>query len=135
MMQIDIFDQEHNAILGAPAYDEFAARLRAYNCRRCELADSRSHIVVDRGNPSASILVISERPGENEDATGKAFVGRAGELLDKILESIGLDSNRDALIRNYDWYLANVDKLGGQSGVSHRVPWAQGALRIAKMFF
>lgn len=44
-------------------------------------------------------------------------------------------SNRDALIRNYDWYLANVDKLGGQSGVSHRVPWAQGALRIAKMFF
>lgn len=44
-------------------------------------------------------------------------------------------SNRDALIRNYDWYLANVDKLRGQSGVSHRVPWAQGALRIAKMFF
>ena len=44
-------------------------------------------------------------------------------------------SNRDALIRNYDWYLANVDKLHGQSGVSHRVPWAQGALRLAKLFF
>jgi nucleoside-diphosphate-sugar epimerase len=44
-------------------------------------------------------------------------------------------SNRDALIRNYDWYLANVDQLGGQSGVSHRVPWAQGALKVAKHFF
>lgn len=44
-------------------------------------------------------------------------------------------SNREALIRNYDWYVANVDTLRGQSGVSHRVPWAQGALRIAKKFF
>ncbi len=44
-------------------------------------------------------------------------------------------SNKDALIRNYDWFVANADKLKGQSGVSHRVPWAQGALRIAKMFF
>jgi len=44
-------------------------------------------------------------------------------------------SNRDALIRNYDWFVANADKLKGQSGVSHRVPWAQGALKIAKAFF
>lgn len=44
-------------------------------------------------------------------------------------------SNRDALIRNYDWFVANADRLRGQSGVSHRVPWAQGALKIAKMFF
>lgn len=100
MMQIDIFDQEHNAILAAPTYAEFADRLRAYNCRRCELCESRSNIVADRGNPEADILIISERPGENEDATGKAFVGRAGELLDRILASIGLDSNQDALIVN-----------------------------------
>jgi nucleoside-diphosphate-sugar epimerase len=44
-------------------------------------------------------------------------------------------SNREALIRNYKWYLENVDRLTGQSGVTHRVPWAQGALRLAKVFF
>ena len=44
-------------------------------------------------------------------------------------------SNREALIRNYQWYLENADRLSGQSGVTHRVPWAQGALRLAKVFF
>jgi len=44
-------------------------------------------------------------------------------------------SNREALIRNYQWYLENAGRLSGQSGVTHRVPWAQGALRLAKVFF
>lgn len=44
-------------------------------------------------------------------------------------------SNRDALIRNYRWYLENVESFAGQSGVSHRVPWKQGVLGLAKMVF
>jgi len=44
-------------------------------------------------------------------------------------------SNRDALIRNYDWYISHRAELQGQSGVSHRVPWKQGILRLAKRFF
>jgi nucleoside-diphosphate-sugar epimerase len=44
-------------------------------------------------------------------------------------------SNKDALIRNYQWYLDNLHTFEGQSGVSHRVPWNQGALRLAKVFF
>ena len=45
-------------------------------------------------------------------------------------------SNRDALIRNYRWYLANADRLtGASSGVTHRVPWSQGILKLAKVFF
>lgn len=44
-------------------------------------------------------------------------------------------SNKDALIRNYQWYLDNLHTFEGQSGVSHRVPWNQGALSIAKVFF
>ena len=43
-------------------------------------------------------------------------------------------SSQDALVRNYDWYLANVDKLGA-AGVTHRVPWKQGALALAKLVF
>lgn len=44
-------------------------------------------------------------------------------------------SNKDALIRNYKWYLENLDTFQNQSGVSHRVPWKQGILSLAKMFF
>jgi nucleoside-diphosphate-sugar epimerase len=44
-------------------------------------------------------------------------------------------SNKDALIRNYQWYLDNLHTFEGQSGVSHRVPWNQGALSLAKAFF
>lgn len=44
-------------------------------------------------------------------------------------------SNRDALIRNYDWYLANLHTFAQTSGVTHRVPWSQGILRVAKLFF
>ncbi len=44
-------------------------------------------------------------------------------------------SNKDALIRNYQWYLDNLSKFQGQSGVSHRVPWNQGALKLAKLVF
>ena len=44
-------------------------------------------------------------------------------------------SNKDALLRNYQWYLDNHDAIGTASGVSHRVPWSQGILRLAKQFF
>lgn len=44
-------------------------------------------------------------------------------------------SNKDALVRNYRWYEAHLDEFGGTTGISHRVPWGQGALRLAKVFF
>jgi DNA polymerase len=99
-VQVDLFDQSLNAILGSESYDEFATRLRAYDCRRCDLCAGRNRIVVDRGDPRARILVVSERPGVNEDQQGRAFVGRSGELLDKILAAIEIDADRDTLITN-----------------------------------
>jgi nucleoside-diphosphate-sugar epimerase len=44
-------------------------------------------------------------------------------------------SNREALIRNYDWYVAHRDEFRGKSGISHRVPWRKGVLRLLKHFF
>jgi nucleoside-diphosphate-sugar epimerase len=58
--------------------------------------------------------------------------------IDKAQKTFGFKpkySNKDALIRNYDWYVANMDKFKNASGVSHRVPWKQGALSLAKVFF
>ena len=83
-----------------PGYTDFKNELIASDCRRCGLSAHRTHIVVDRGNPAAKTLFIGEAPGENEDLQAKAFVGRAGRLLDEMLKAQGFDTDRDALIAN-----------------------------------
>jgi DNA polymerase len=57
-------------------------------CRRCPLCEGRTHAVPGEGDPRARLVIVGEGPGQNEDQTGRPFVGRAGELLDKILLSI-----------------------------------------------
>lgn len=69
-------------------------------CRSCGLAEGRQRVVVSRGNPRAPLLLIGEAPGAQEDAQGVPFVGRAGQLLDRMLESVGLDTERDTYICN-----------------------------------
>ena len=75
-------------------------REAACNCQKCPLAPTRTHVVVERGDRQAKILIIGEAPGEQEDLTGLPFVGKSGQLLDKILASVELDSNRDVYICN-----------------------------------
>lgn len=86
--------------LQAETYAEFKKELLASNCRKCALHQGRHHLVVDRGNPEAKVMFIGEAPGANEDLEGKAFVGRAGKLLDALFKEIGFDTNQDALIAN-----------------------------------
>ena len=69
-------------------------------CRRCSLGATRLNVVVSRGNPRARLMVIGEGPGAQEDEQGQPFVGRSGQLLDRMLESVGIDSNRDAYVCN-----------------------------------
>ena len=59
-------------------------------CRQCKLCEARSTIVFGSGNPNAGLIVIGEGPGADEDAQGLPFVGRAGQLLTKMLESVQL---------------------------------------------
>lgn len=72
-------------------------------CKRCPLADTRTHVVPGIGNKQAEILFIGEGPGENEDLQGEPFVGRGGKLLDLILETVGLS-------RRENIYIANIVK-------------------------
>src|SRR3989338_3284847 len=99
-MKFDLFDDTQNQVLGAKDYTSFKKALLKSNCTRCPLSESRTHIVVDRGNPEAKVVMIGEAPGENEDLQGKAFVGRAGRLLDEMMKEIGFDTNQDSLIIN-----------------------------------
>ena len=74
-----------------------------YNCQRCKLAKlGRSQVVFGTGDPHASIMFVGEAPGFNEDQKGEPFVGAAGKLLDKLLESAGLSRSQV--------YIANVIK-------------------------
>jgi uracil-DNA glycosylase len=73
------------------------------DCRRCKLCSlGRSQIVFGVGHPKARLMFVGEAPGEEEDKRGEPFVGRAGQLLTKIIEAIGL--SRDQV------YIANVIK-------------------------
>ena len=60
------------------------------NCRKCLLANTRKNVVFGEGNPMARLMFIGEAPGEEEDIHGKPFVGKAGKLLDQLIERIGL---------------------------------------------
>jgi len=59
-------------------------------CRNCSLCEARSRTVFGSGNPNADVVFMGEAPGKDEDETGLPFVGRAGKLLTKMIESIGL---------------------------------------------
>jgi uracil-DNA glycosylase family 4 len=59
-------------------------------CLRCELSGTRTNVVFGEGDPKADLMFIGEAPGGDEDKQGRPFVGRAGQLLTKIIESIGL---------------------------------------------
>lgn len=74
-------------------------RLDIGNCTRCPLHEGRTKIVHTTGNFQADLLFIGEAPGANEDAEGVPFVGRAGQLLNKIIEAIGL-KREDVLVGN-----------------------------------
>ena len=84
------------------------------------LADAGTNVVISRGNPKAKILIIGEAPGPQENIQGKPFVGRAGQLLDKILEAADFDPEKDVYITNSVFRMPP-----GESGKAFRKPTNQ----------
>lgn len=72
------------------------------DCKRCKLWSTRTNIVFGEGNPNAELMFVGEAPGADEDASGRPFVGRAGQLLTKMIEAIEL--------KREDVYIANTLK-------------------------
>lgn len=75
---------------------------QARSCQACALSQGRTHVVFGEGNPDAQLMIVGEGPGEDEDLQGRPFVGRSGQLLDRILEAAG--------IARSDVYIANIVK-------------------------
>jgi uracil-DNA glycosylase len=100
----DTSEESRPVSLHLSAADALAAiREDLGDCSRCKLhALGRKQIVFGVGNPNADLMFVGEAPGADEDVQGEPFVGRAGQLLTKIIEAIGM--------RREDVYIANVIK-------------------------
>ena len=70
------------------------------SCKNCSLCETRKNAVPGEGAPQPLVMVIGEGPGADEDATGRPFVGKAGQLLDRMLDSIGLNRDKNCFIAN-----------------------------------
>ena len=133
-MQGFLFDDEQQV---APAKKNPAtasaelARLfdTAKSCQKCTIAGSRLNLVFGEGNPIANLVVIGEAPGAEEDASGRPFVGKSGQLLDKILQAAGLSRG--------EVYICNILKCrppGNRNPLSDEItscmPWLLQQLHI-----
>lgn len=94
------------------------ASVVADSCRKCAIGYERRNNVYGEGDPCASLMVVGEGPGETEDQLGRPFVGRAGQLLDRMLAAIGLTRG--------EVYICNTVKcratVPGPNGPRNRAP-------------
>jgi DNA polymerase len=91
------------------------------SCAKCELNKVRANVVFGDGAPNNKIVLIGEAPGHDEDMQGKPFVGRSGQLLDKILESVGFS-------RKTNIYIINTIKCRPPEN-RNPLPWEKEACR------
>ncbi len=96
--KVDPVEIAQHAANAAGSLDELRAAMDAFGL--CDLKRGAKQLVFADGTPGARVMIIGEAPGRDEDREGKPFVGRAGQLLDRMLAAIDLDRNENAYITN-----------------------------------
>jgi len=89
---------EYSADVSGDSLQAVAADVKT--CKACGLAPTRTNVVPGEGVERPLVMVIGEGPGADEDRSGRPFVGRAGQLLDRMLQSIGLSRDKNCFIAN-----------------------------------
>jgi len=112
MSQLDIFN---SGSLKYSSLDELIKDMM--KMKNDPLADAGTNVVISRGNPNAKLLIVGEAPGPQENIQGKPFVGRSGQLLDKILQVADFDPEKDVYITNSVFRLPP-----GEGGKAFRKP-------------
>jgi DNA polymerase len=85
-------------------------KAKVKNCRLCRLAETRHQAVPPEGDPNASIMIVAQAPGREEDSKGKMFLGPSGEVLDRLFESIGLTREEVYMTNLLKCFLPNCRK-------------------------
>ena len=111
-------------------------KAEAADCRTCELCETRTNVVFGEGNPNTPLVLVGEGPGANEDATGRPFVGRAGQLLDQALRENGI-TRKHVYICNVLKCRASIIEGGSvrnrpprPAEINACLPWLQRQLEI-----
>ena len=104
-------------------------RNKIKSIKNCELKKSATNLVFSDGNPNAKIMIIGEGPGANEDKEGKPFVGRAGKLLDKMLQSIRLN-RKNVYISNVVNYRPPQNRRPSDEEIRRYLPFLQKHIEI-----
>jgi uracil-DNA glycosylase len=112
-----------------PALEALHEQIREHSGCGFEPCETATHMVPGEGSPTAEVMIVGEAPGASEDKQGRPFVGRAGKLLDELLEAAGLQ--RD------DVYITNVLKARPPGNrdpradeVAHSMPWLEEQLAL-----
>lgn len=133
-----LFDESANADERNVAERVEELRAECVACTRCDLADTRRNVVFGEGNPEAPLMVVGEGPGQNEDATGRPFVGRAGALLDEALAACKI-TRRHVFICNVLKCRACINEDGrvrNRPPAPHEVaactPWLEKQIEIIR---
>lgn len=113
-------------------------REAAADCQGCDLYKGNTQTVFGEGPADATIMLVGEQPGDNEDRTGRPFVGRAGELLDDVLQRVGLH-RREIYITNVVKHFRYRRENGRRSSVKPTVrqiracrPWLEKELELIR---
>eukprot|EP00953_Heterococcus_sp_UTEX-ZZ885_P001675 1430-Heterococcus_DN1.PRE.1 len=96
------------------------------------LESDGGRVVVYRGNPAAKLMVIGEAPGATEDATGKPFVGRSGQLLDSILKAVNFDAETDIYVTNIVKRRPPLNRDPTVAEILYYKPWLLEEIRLVK---
>ncbi|MGQ9477916.1 MAG: uracil-DNA glycosylase [Candidatus Bipolaricaulia bacterium] len=124
-----LFDSAHEPELSKL---DFAGLVELMSgCQRCRLKESRSRVVPGEGPVPAELVFIGEGPGEVEDQTGRPFVGPAGQLLDRILESAGL-KREEVYITNMVKCRPPLNRTPQRDEVEACWPYLEAQLRLLK---
>ena len=106
-------------------------REKIKNIKNCDLKDYASNLVFSDGNPNAKVMIVGEGPGANEDKEGFPFVGRAGQLLDKMLNAINL-SRENVYITNVVNYRPPENRKPTDKEVQRYLPFLKRHIDIIK---
>lgn len=104
---------------------------RILGCTKCLLSQFRNRAVPGEGNPGAELVIIGQGPGKNEDATGRPFVGRAGDLLNDCMEKVGIERS-EVWITNVTRCLPPDNRLPSPEEIKTCVPYLLEQINIIK---
>jgi uracil-DNA glycosylase len=108
-----------------------AAEIRAHASCGFDVCDQVTHFVPGEGSATASVVVVGEAPGANEDREGRPFVGRAGKLLDELLAEAGL-ARADVFITNVLKARPPGNRDPRADEIAHHLPWLEAQLEVIR---